>query len=98
MAQSHLGIAVGEKNGMYGKRHTDEAKRKMSEAASQRTGSKNPNHKEVNLYSDSDKTILKYHFDTVADALAFVGTTNYSGPNRAIKANRTYKGYYWEII
>lgn len=100
MSEHRKGLTVGEKNGMYGKHHTKEARQKMSEAASQRTGAKNSNHKGVNLYSDSDRTILKHHFETIQEALAFVEVkpTNYSGVNRSIKANRPYKGYYWEKI
>lgn len=100
MSQSKKGKYSGSNNPMYGKHHTEEAKQKMSEAASQKTKEKNSNHKEVNLYADSEHIILKYHFNTIQDALEFVGvkSTNYSGVNRAVKANRIYKGYFWEIV
>jgi group I intron endonuclease len=32
-SQSHIGLQVGEKNGMFGKKHTEEAKQKQKEAS-----------------------------------------------------------------
>lgn len=38
ISESHKGIAAGENNPMYGKHHTEETKRKLSESAKARTG------------------------------------------------------------
>lgn len=43
-------------------------------------------------------TILVKTFDTMQDALIWIGTkpTDYSGISKRIKINKPYKGYYWK--
>ena len=43
-------------------------------------------------------TILVQTFDTIQDALIWIGTklTDYSGISKRIKINKPYKGYYWK--
>lgn len=102
MSENRKGLTAGEKNPMYGKHHSEETKKKISEKAKTRniSNENNPNSKIVKLYLDKEHLFLKYTFSTVKEALIFVGVSpkNYSGVNRAIKNNRPYKDYYWEII
>lgn len=89
----------GEKNGMYGKHHTEESKQKMSDAKKgKKTGKENGNAKGISAYKDKYFKDLVKHFDTIQDALKFVGTkpTDYSGISKRTKEGKSYKGYYWK--
>ena len=92
-------LKSGEGNGMYGKKHTEESKKKMSEAKiGKKVGKENSNAKKISAYKDENMTILVKTFDTMQDALIWIGTkpTNYSGISKRIKINKPYKGYYWK--
>ena len=92
-------IKKGEKNGMYSKNHTEESKKKMSDAKiGKHLKADNGNAKGIGAYSNAECTQLLYHFDCIQDALLFVGTkpNDYSGISKSMKLNRKYKGYYWK--
>ena len=92
-------IKSGENNGMYGKHHTEEAKQKMSDAKKgKKLGAENGNAKGISAYRDSEMTDLVKHFNTIQEALIWVGTkpTDYSGINKRMKENKPYKKYYWK--
>lgn len=89
----------GELNGMYGKKHSEESKKRMSEnKIGKKLGSENGNAKGINAYEDKEMTKQLYHFNTIKEALEFVGTkpTDYSGISKSIKLCRPYKKYYWK--
>lgn len=89
----------GEKNGMYGKKHSEASKKKMSEAKKgKKLGKENGNAKGISAYQDEEMTKLVKHFDTIQEALIWVGTkpTDYSGISKRMKLNKPYKGYYWK--
>lgn len=90
---------MGELNGMYGKHHSEESKKKMSDAKKgKKCGKENGNAKGINAYADAEYTILVKHFDTIQEALIFVGTkpNDYSGITKRMKENKPYKKYYWK--
>ena len=89
----------GERNGMYGKKHSEVSKIKMSEAKKgKKLGKENGNAKGISAYQDEKMTKLIKHFDTIQEALIWIGTkpTDYSGISRRMKLNKPYKGYYWK--
>lgn len=89
----------GEKNGMYGKHHTEESKQKMSDAKKgKKMGKDNGNAKGISAYLDKEMTILIKHFDTIQDALVYVGTkpNDYSGISKRMKEHKPYKKFYWK--
>lgn len=92
-------VTSGEKNGMYGKKHTEESKQKMSIAKKgKKLGKENGNAKRISAYKDAEMTILVKHFDTIQEALIYVGTkpNDYSGITRRMKENKPYKNFYWK--
>lgn len=94
-------VTTGEKNGMYGKKHTEESKKKMSDSKKgKKLGAENGNAKKIRAYKDAEKTILIKEFNTIQEALIFVGTkpTDYSGITKRMKINKPYKGFYWEKV
>lgn len=89
----------GERNGMYRKQHSEESKQKMSKAKKgKKLGKENGNAKGISAYKDEQMTELVKHFDTIQEALVWVGTkpTDYSGISKRMKMNKPYKGYYWK--
>lgn len=97
--QSMSKAVSGDKNGMYGKNHTEESKRKMSIAKKgKKLGKENGNAKGISAYKDAEMTILVKHFDTIQEALIYVGTkpTDYSGITKRMKENKPYKNFYWK--
>lgn len=89
---------TGELNGMFGKRHSEESKKKMSESKKgKKIGAENSNAKSIAAYKDAEHTQLVQIFDCIQEALKFVGTrpTDYSGISKRMKENKPYKGFYW---
>lgn len=92
-------IKSGENNGMYGKHHTEESKQKMSDAKKgKKLGAENGNAKGISAYRDNEMTDLVKHFNTIKEALIWIGTkpTDYSGISKRMKENKPYKKYYWK--
>lgn len=96
----------GENNPMYGKKHSEESKKKMSENRKGltcgekngnygNTGEKAKNGKPIYQYEDSDMTKLIHRFNTMELALEYLGLKGHSGIIKAIKNKELYKGYYW---
>lgn len=82
----------GENNGMYGKHHTDEAKKKMSERKKDiYLGNKNPNARKIRCI-ELDKV-----FDTIEDALKFINRKR-SSLWDAMKRGGKCGGYHWEYV
>ena len=85
-------IMMGENNPMYGKHHTDETKKKMSERKKDiYLGNKNPNARKIRCI-ELDKV-----FDTVEDALKFINRKR-SSLWDAMKRGGKCGGYHWEYI
>ena len=85
-------IMMGENNPMYGKHHTDEAKKKMSERKKDiYLGNKNPNARKIRCI-ELDKV-----FDTVEDALKFINRKR-SSLWDAMKRGGKCGGYHWEYV
>lgn len=97
--KNNMSKLKGEKgNGMYGKHHTEESKQKMSESKKgKKLGKENGNAKGISAYSNKEMTNLIKHFDTIQEALVWIGTkpTDYSGISKRMKENKPYKKYYW---
>ena len=92
-------IKSGEGNGMYGKHHSEESKQKMSESKKGKNlGKENSNAKGISAYKDIEMTELVKHFDTIQEALIWIGTkpNDYSGISKRMKENKPYKKYYWK--
>lgn len=92
-------VVSGPRNGMYGRRHTEESKQKMSDAKKgKKLGKLNGNAKGIIAYKDKEMTQLVKDFDTIQEALIWIGTkpNDYSGITKRIKENKPYKGYYWK--
>lgn len=92
-------IKSGEGNGMYGKHHSEESKQKMSESKKgKKIGKENSNAKGISAYKDIEMTELVKHFDTIQEALIWIGTkpNDYSGISKRMKENKPYKKYYWK--
>ena len=98
-------LRKGEKNGMYGKHHTEESKKKMSENSKGKTsGEKNGmygksgnnalNGKKIAMYDKNMKLIQVFNAKTAV--LAFLQMKGHVGLNKAIKEGTLYKGYYWK--
>ena len=85
-------IMIGENNPMYGKHHTDEAKKKMSERKKDiYLGNKNPNARKIRCI-ELDKV-----FDTVEDALKFINRKR-SSLWDAMKRGGKCGRYHWEYV
>lgn len=97
----------GEKNGMYGKHHTEESKKKMSKHSKGLTaGEKNgmyghSGQKALNgrwiAMCDQDGNIIQL-FKAKTAALEFLGLKGHTALDKAIKNNTMYRGYYWKNI
>ena len=96
----------GENNPMYGKNHSEESKRRMSENRKGltcgekngnygNTGEKAKNGKPVYQYEDPEMTKLIKRFNTIDLALKYLDLKGHSGLMKAIKNGQKYKGYYW---
>lgn len=93
----------GEKNGMYGKHHTEESKRKMSiNSIGKTSGEKNGmygkkgdkaiNGKKVAMYDENHQLIRIFNAKTAV--LNFLGLKGHTQLDKAIKEGTLYKGYY----
>lgn len=92
-------VTKGEKNGMYGKKHSEISKQKMSNSKKgKKLGKDNGNAKGISAFLDKEMTILVKHFDTIKEALIYVGTkpNDYSGISKRMKENKPYKNLYWK--
>ena len=96
----------GTNNGMYGKRHSDESKLKMSQNRKGLTcgelngnfgnkGERAKNGKAVYGYEDKEHTKLVKSFNTLQLFLQSYNLKGHGGLMKAIKENKQYKGYYW---
>lgn len=97
----------GEKNGMYGKHHTEESKKKMSEHSIGKTsGQKNGmygkkgnnalNGKHIFMYDTNHCFIREFAAKTAV--LEFLGMKGHIGLDKALKSGEIYKGYYWSTV
>lgn len=92
-SEKMTGRFVGEKNPFYGKKHTAEARRKMSEAKIGRTGERCPNSKPVEQYS-KDMVLLAAH----CSATEAMRVTNINNANISACCNGRLKragGFIW---
>ena len=98
-------IKTGSGNGMYGKHHTEESKKKMSEHSKGKTsGEKNGmygksgnnalNGKKIAMY-DEDMNLIQI-FNAKTAVLAFLNMKGHTGLDKAIKEGSLYKGYFWK--
>lgn len=96
-------ITSGKNNGMYGRKHSEESKNKMSiNKKGKKCKENNPmygkkdekaiNGKKIAMLND-DFEIVK-EFVSVKCALSFLGMKGHSDLYKAIKNNYKYKGYY----
>ena len=99
-------VTQGEKNGMYGKTHSEESKKKISENRKGKTcgtlngnygniGDKAKNGKPVFRYSDKERTIIIKRYNTATLALQDLGVVGGVGLSKAIKTGKMYKNSYW---
>lgn len=96
----------GEKNGMYGKKHSEYSKQLMSKNSKGKTagekngmyGHKGNNALNGNTYYmyDENHNLIKIFYSQGA-ALEFLGLKGHTGMNKAIKEKTLYKGYYWSV-
>ena len=98
-------IKTGSGNGMYGKHHTEESKKKMSENSKGKTsGEKNGmygksgnnalNGKKIAMYDQNMNLIQIFNAKTAV--LAFLNMKGHVGLDKASKDGSLYKGYFWK--
>jgi hypothetical protein len=102
-----MSIAVsGEKNGMYGRKHTEQSKKLMSEHSKGKTagekngmygkkGNKALNGKKVHMY-DKNWNLLQV-FNAKTAVLDYLNLKGHTGLDKAIKNKTLYKGFYWSV-
>ena len=99
-------VTSGINNGMYGKHHTEESKILMSQNRKGLTtgvnngnygniGDKAKNGKAIYKYLDEEHTVLIQKYNTVSQVLEDLKIKGHSALYKAIKNNKSYKGYYW---
>lgn len=98
-------VTKGEKNGMYGKKHKKSSLEKMSINSKNLTkGEKNGMYgkkgkKAINgqkvIALDENKNII-HEFNTLGEALKFLGIKGHTSLINACKNNTMYRNYYWE--
>lgn len=100
-------VTSGERNGMYGKKHSKVSKQKMSENSKGlvngerngmfgKSGNNAINGVHVFMYEDKNKTKLIKEFVSVREFQKYFGITGHSGLDKAVKDNKVYRGYYWD--
>ena len=98
-------LTIGSKNGMYGKKHSEISKQKMSENSKGKTaGEKNGmfgksgnnaiNGKQIQMYDENHNLIQTFKAKTAV--LQFLGLKGHTQLDKAIKNETLYKGYYWK--
>lgn len=95
----------GANNPMYGKHHTEETKKKISEKAKGRKPSKE-SRKKMSENSASKRAVYQmdfqgnilHKFDFCKDAAEFVGGNSQNIGFACRNKDRTYKGYKWRYV
>lgn len=99
------GLVKGEKNPMFGKKHSKSSKESMSSSKTGKyrgvlnpmygkKGEKALNSNKVFMYS-SDGELIREFF-TVGLALSFLNVKGHAQLYRACREGHEYKGYYWK--
>lgn len=78
----------GENHPLYGVGHTEESKKKMSESK------KGQGCVKYKAFNDKDEII----FDSLKDAVAFLGLKGHASLLKSVKNKTIYHGYYWEKV
>lgn len=97
----------GERNGMYGRHHTEESKQKISQnrvgkASGKENGmyghSKNNalNGKWIGMY-DENNNLMKI-FKAKTAVLEYLGLKGHTQLDKALKEGTLYKNYYWKVV
>ena len=100
-------LTSGKKNGMYGKKHSEESKEKMSvNSKGKNLGEKNGmygkkgdlalNGKKIAMYDEEFNLIRIFNAKTAV--LNFLGLKGHTQLDKAIKNQTLYKGYYWKKL
>ena len=98
---------TGKNNGMFGRKHTEQSKKQMSENSKRLTsgdangmfgkkGCEAINGVHVYMYQDEKKEHLVKEFVSVREFQKHFEITGHKGLDDAIKNNRVYRGYYWD--
>lgn len=104
MSQSHMGISVGEKNGNYGRKFTDEHRRKISVAKkgtpSYWKGKHIPEHMRLRLKEVNSKKIIRIEdskeFNSITEASKSVGVSITAVSNCLNGKTKRAGGYHWK--
>ena len=105
--QKMSSLTSGSNNGMYGKKHSEESKQKMSINSKGKTagekngmygksGNKALNGKRIEMYDANWNLIQTFNAKTAV--LQFLGMKGHTQLDKAIKNQTLYKGYYWKQI
>lgn len=100
-------VTSGDKNGMFGRHHSNESKKKMSENSKGmtsgdkngmfgKTGANAINGVHVFMYKDENKKNLIKEFVSVREFQKEFNIKGHTGLDSAVKNNKRYKGYYWD--
>lgn len=100
ISKANKGKLLGEKNPMYGKTHTEEVKKKMSEINKKRIREKSNRAKEIFIY-DENMVLLKYA-KTVIEASEWLVENGFCATHsnakcmigRRLKTKKIYKGLF----
>lgn len=96
----------GVKNGMYGKKHSEESKRLMSEHSKGKcAGEKNGMYGKKGDNAINGKKVVMYNlnheieriFNSKSAVLEFLGVKGHIGLDKAIKNGDIYKNHYWSV-
>jgi len=102
-------VCSGEKNGMYGRHHTEESKKKMSEnSIGKNTGKDNGmygkkgeqalNGKKVGMYDEQGNLIRVFNARSAVNIYFGLKGNSNSHLSEAIRLGKKYRGYYWKNI
>lgn len=100
-------VTSGKNNGMFGRKHTEKSKKKMSDNSKGLTsgksngmfgkkGCKAINGVHVYMYEDKSKIHLIKEFISVREFQKYFGIIGHKGLDDAVRNNKIYKGYYWD--